>query len=609
MSPESLAYLTALFVNFIDQMGGQFTVPVMVPYGHWMGATLSTIALFTTVQGIAAMCSTIWMPKLSDRAGRKLVIMISLFGCTLGYFIQGYSSQAPAALMVTVFIVGRGCTGFFSGTQPVLRAYITEISEHSQDLLKTRLIVLQVASQAAGIALQPIAGSLATFGINIPFFVCFGVGLFGTFWTSVVFREAKQIKRVTSESSVGDAENSRIPDSENPQPSAPSQPAQEGTSSQPLEDKSNPLFDKVIILSFFGFLFLFVFVTAVNILIPTMLEAPSFGLQRDTEEATQGEIAKSQGIVAIPFGVCNIFASLFLYMPLTKKCGEARVLVVAGILATINFGSYGFWITELWQLCLMHGLGGICFGFLIPSVSPLIARYSTVHYRKKMAVCQAIPMFGMQIAWTFGQNILAPVMTNYDAGIKVCWIILGSCIFVFTLCVGCAMVLVERRAPKRNALTSEQQRVLLQAGGEGARHKAEDPDKFIDAMCASYREKLLARRCQLWNGTAQFLYREALEKSLRTGSTIPQLREWDESTKGQEYLEDVYALLLAHPTELEEFCQKFPHIAAAGSDTSDAFGRDYNLARSVPSSPSPALAQGPKSLAEPMLTSLQPVAE
>jgi len=202
---------------------------------------------------------------------------------------------------------------------------------------------------------------------------------------------------------------------------------------------------------------LFVFVTAVNILVPTMIEQPCFGLQRDTPEATQGEIARSQGIIAIPFGVCSIFASLFLYMPLTKRCGEANVLIVAGLMATLNFGTYGLWITHLWQVCLMHGVGGICFGFLIPSLSPLIARYSAVHYRKQMAVCQAIPMFGMQIAWTFGQNILAPVMSNYDDGVKLSWFILGGCIFVSTICIGIAMILVQRRAPQPSVLTPEQQ--------------------------------------------------------------------------------------------------------------------------------------------------------
>merc|ERR1712107_316502 len=108
----------------------------------------------------------------------------------------------------------------------------------------------------------------------------------------------------------------------------------------------------------------------------------------------------------------------------------------------------------------MHGFGGICFGFLIPSLSPLIARYSAVHYRKQMAVCQAIPMMGMQIAWTFGQNILAPVMSNDEngvSGVKMSWCILGGCIFASTICIGIAMVLVQRRAPKPSELTPEQQ--------------------------------------------------------------------------------------------------------------------------------------------------------
>merc|ERR1712228_1026402 len=96
-------------------------------------------------------------------------------------------------------------------------------------------------------------------------------------------------------------------------------------------------------------------------------------------------------------------------------------------------------------------------------------------------------------------------------------------------------------------------------------------------MCVSFRETLVARRGQLWNGTAQFLYREGLERSWRNGAALPSIREWNEATRGQEYLQDVHALLLDHPAELEEFCKKFPHIAATGNVKGDAFGREFHL--------------------------------
>lgn len=307
-----------------------------------------------------------------------------------------------------------------------------------------------------------------------------------------------------------------------------------------------------------------------------MLDLETFGLHKFLpsgkidDEATQKEIAKTQGLVAIPLGLCQILTSIAIYAPVTKKLGEVPVLVFAGVLACISFGSYGFWIEHLWQLMVLQGLGGVCFGLLIPSVFPLIARYSSVHYRKKMAVCQAVPMMGMQIAWTFGQNIMSPVLDTWkgEEGLKYCWIIVAGCILSFTILISIACILVDMRAPKKNTLTSEQRKVILAQGD--AMHPVEDTDKFIDAMCGRLRETLTERRGQLWNGTAQFLYREGLEKSLK--EQIPDFHRWSETHKGEEYLREMYNLLLNYPEELEEFSRNFPHIASNNPPNASSYG-------------------------------------
>lgn len=464
MTPDALAYINALIVNFIDQMGGQFIVPVIVPYGKYMGANVNTIALFTTVRGVASMVSTLWMPRLSDKRGRKLIILFSLFGCSFGYFTQGASSLVAKNLAIPCFMVGASIQGFFSGTQAVLPAYITEISGGNQDLTKFRLVMLQVINQGAQIVLQPIAGCLATLGLPIPFFLCVGVGLIGSLWTWSVFKEAKDVLELCK----GDARTPQVaPSQERQSASLPqsSTSQQEMTSppssltllsGEPEREEGNPLFDKVILLCFGGFLAIFIFVTSLNLIVPVMLDLPTFGLQQATPEATEKEIAKHQGLVAVPLGLCQILTAIAIYAPVTKKLGEVPVLVFAGVVACVSFGSYGFWIKHLWQLMVMQGVGGVCFGLLIPSVFPLIARYSSVHYKKKMAVCQAIPMLGMQISWTFGQNFMSPVLTHWkgEEGIKYCWIIVAACILTFTILISIACTLVDRRAPKQNTLTS-----------------------------------------------------------------------------------------------------------------------------------------------------------
>jgi len=143
----------------------------------------------------------------------------------------------------------------------------------------------------------------------------------------------------------------------------------------------------------------------------------------------------------------------------TKRCGSLPILIVAGIVAGTGYFSVGFWVREVWQLNFVLSLGGVCFGLLVPSVAPLVARYSNVRYPKRLAFCQALPMFGQQIASTIGHNIMAFVYSV--AGFECCWKIVGICMIVFSLFLGAACVLVEKRIPQTNNLTLDERKMLL----------------------------------------------------------------------------------------------------------------------------------------------------
>lgn len=566
MEPDSFAFLSALVINFVDQVGISFTLPVIVPYGRFIGASISMIAFFSTVRGIGGIIAALWMPRLSDKQGRKLVLLLALLGRSLGYAIQGSASWSRDNALL-IFMAGRGLAGLFSASTPVINAYITEISGANKDVLSRRMVISQVASQLAGIALQPISGSLATFSLQLPFFVCSSVGLLGLLWTCCVFREANAIKALSN------SEQEATPSI------AVQTTPRESPTSQDTDQEGNPLFDIVILLCMVGLFSISIASVSIPFLTSILLARESFGLQRDTIEATQGEVAMAQSLVAVPKGLCNIFVMLCLYLPVTTRCGIGPVLVVAGSISAVTYATIGYWVRDLWQLTAIFMIGGSCFGFLFPAVSPLIGRYSSVHYPKKLALCQAIPMVGSQISSTIGQNIMAFVSDT--AGHRYCWVICGACMLLFTILLTAAVVLVERRAPRPSELTSEQCKMLLQAGGEHALHPAEDTDEFIESMCKHVRETLTARRAEVWNGTAQFLYRESMQRSLQS-----KFRAWDEDTQGQEYLEDMYALLRrGYPVELEEFCRKFPHIAQHDANTA-SFVAGNSFASELPLSQS-----------------------
>jgi MFS family permease len=300
-------------------------------------------------------------------------------------------------------------------------------------------------------------------------------------------------------------------------------------------------------MMFFAYISVFIVVAGMTLLLPEMLADESFGLTGKNREETLGNISKAFGLIAIPQGICNIFVSLVFFVPVTKRLGDIKTIVVAGTIASLNFAAYGLWATKLWQLCINQAITGVCFGLMVPALSPLMARYSSVHYPSQAAECQAIPVLGMNLAMTFGQNILAMMLTHY--GMKPAWILCGSCCIVFVLLLAACCRLVDVRTPQSETLTAEQRKVMLQIGGE-------DVDKFIDAACEELRYILAQNKENLWNRPVQFLVRQGL------GAAMPQIREWNDLTHGQEYLDDLATLLHAFPEESAGFHSKFPQAGA-----------------------------------------------
>jgi len=182
---------------------------------------------------------------------------------------------------------------------------------------------------------------------------------------------------------------------------------------------------------------------------------------------------------------------------------------------------------------------------MAPAFSPLLARYASAHYPRQIAECQGIPILGMNLSMSFGQNVLA--MVYMKVGMAAAWGVVAACTLIFVvLFVACTFV-VESKSPKPDKLSAEQRKVALQTGGE-------DADKFIDAACEELRSLLSQNKQQLWNEPVQFLVRQ------RLGNTVPHIREWNDLTHGQEYLDDLFSMLQAFPEKSEMFHSKFPHI-------------------------------------------------
>jgi DHA1 family tetracycline resistance protein-like MFS transporter len=136
----------------------------------WLGIVLS---VYSACQFLSAAP----LGTLSDRIGRRPVLLISLFGSFVGYLITGFSGA------LWVLLLGRVVDGLTGGNISTIYAYIAD-SVQGQD--RGRYYGYLGAAGGLGFMIGPAIGGFAgSFSLTLPLFIAAGVAvltaLFGIF--------------------------------------------------------------------------------------------------------------------------------------------------------------------------------------------------------------------------------------------------------------------------------------------------------------------------------------------------------------------------------------------------------------------------------------------
>jgi MFS transporter, DHA1 family, tetracycline resistance protein len=153
-APQRAPSLNALFVvSMIDVLGFGVLIP-LVPYiAHRYGAGPS---LTTAILGSYSLCQLIAAPlwgRLSDRFGRRPILMSSLIGACLSYVILAFANS------LWMVLAARMLAGFMAGNLAAAFAYASDISTPA-----TRAKSMGMVGAAIGIGFMlgiPIGGVLA----------------------------------------------------------------------------------------------------------------------------------------------------------------------------------------------------------------------------------------------------------------------------------------------------------------------------------------------------------------------------------------------------------------------------------------------------------------
>jgi MFS transporter, DHA1 family, tetracycline resistance protein len=171
--------LPILGITFIDILGFSILIPILPFYAQHYGASDVVIGvLFSVFAACQFIAGPIW-GNVSDRIGRKRVLIISQVGATIGW-----TMLALAPTLVWVFIA-RIVEGISGGNIGVTQAYVADRVKPED---RARAFGYVGASFSAGFVLGPAAAAilLSRFGYMVPLLLAAALQLV-TLLTTIFF--------------------------------------------------------------------------------------------------------------------------------------------------------------------------------------------------------------------------------------------------------------------------------------------------------------------------------------------------------------------------------------------------------------------------------------
>lgn len=166
-SPNRAALLFILLTSFLGSMGIGLITPV-APFlvSRYVTDPNSTGLVLGWLISIYAVCQFIAAPALgvlSDRYGRRPILLICLFGSAVGYLLFGLGGA------LWVLFLGRIIDGITGANFAVTFAYIADVTPPEQ---RGRYFGLTGAIVGIGFILGPtIGGFLANYGYTMPLYI------------------------------------------------------------------------------------------------------------------------------------------------------------------------------------------------------------------------------------------------------------------------------------------------------------------------------------------------------------------------------------------------------------------------------------------------------
>ena len=335
-TPMPAGYWTIWTTVALDLVGFGIIVPILGRYAERFGANGLQVGLMFASFSVAQMVFAPILGRISDKVGRKPVIVFSLIGTAVGSFVTG------AAGALWVLFLGRILDGASGASVAVAQGAVADIAPPEQ---RARLMGMLGAAFGVGFVVGPALGGLAALGgPHVPFYLAGSIAAINAVAAMIRLPETK------------------------PDTSHITEKSQRGTALSPAL-KRFALVGFLSMLGFAGFEATF-----------SIWGQKQFGF-------TEG----SASIVFVFVGVTLVAVQGGLIGPLTEKLGSRKLLRIGLSLVAVGLLLLGFTTTwpmlfvALFLLSLGQGMSGPSGGALVAELAPVERRGEAIGYQQSTA--------------------------------------------------------------------------------------------------------------------------------------------------------------------------------------------------------------------------------
>lgn len=176
--------LPILGITFIDILGFSILIPLMPFFVKRFGAPDVVVGVvFATYSLCQLVAGPVW-GNVSDRIGRKMVLIVSQIGSTIAWTMLAFAPSIPFVML------SRALEGLSGGNIGVTQAYVGDLVEPKQ---RGRAFAYVGAAFAAGFVFGPATGGYLAehYGFMVPFLVAAALQLVTLIITIVMLPESR----------------------------------------------------------------------------------------------------------------------------------------------------------------------------------------------------------------------------------------------------------------------------------------------------------------------------------------------------------------------------------------------------------------------------------